>query len=126
VRMALGATTGDIKQMVLKSALAMLVVGLVLGTPAAFWSRRFAAAMIQNLPVTDPRPIAFAVLAMTVVAFVAAYLPARRAARVRPVEGRPRRALRDRRALSRHAGARRDPRPGWAWHLRCQGMVRWT
>jgi putative ABC transport system permease protein len=86
VRMALGATERDVLRLVLKSAFAMVVVGLVLGTPAAFWSKRFAASMIENLPVNDPFPIAFAILTMLTVAILAAYVPARRAARVRPVE----------------------------------------
>jgi ABC-type lipoprotein release transport system permease subunit len=42
--------------------------------------------MIENLPVTSPFPMAFALLAMAAVALVTAYVPARRAARVRPVE----------------------------------------
>jgi ABC-type antimicrobial peptide transport system permease subunit len=64
----------------------MVAVGLALGVPAAFWSTRLAAAMIENLPVASPFPIAFALLTMTAVALVTAYVPARRAARVRPVE----------------------------------------
>ena len=86
VRMALGATARGITWMVLKSALALVAVGLVLATPAVFWSKRLAASMIENLPTSDSLPIAFAVVVMTVVAIAAAYVPARRAARVRPVE----------------------------------------
>jgi ABC-type antimicrobial peptide transport system permease subunit len=56
------------------------------GTPAAFWSARLAAAMIEDLPAESPFPIAFALATMTAVALVTAYVPARRAARVRPVE----------------------------------------
>jgi predicted permease len=86
VRMVLGATERDVMRMVLKGALAMVAVGLALGAPAAFWSTRLAAAMVENLPVASPFPIAFALLTLTAVALVTAYVPARRAARVRPVE----------------------------------------
>lgn len=86
VRMALGATEGDVMRMVLRSALAMVVLGLVLGTPAALWSRHLATTMIPGLPIHNPWPSLSAVLAMTVVALVAAYLPARRAAHVRPID----------------------------------------
>jgi predicted permease len=86
VRMALGATRRSVVRMVVKGAFAWVLVGLVLGTPAAVWSGRFAAAMIESLPINDPFPIAYSILAMTTVAIVAAYVPARRAARVQPVE----------------------------------------
>jgi ABC-type antimicrobial peptide transport system permease subunit len=86
VRMALGATRANVVRVVAGSALAWVLVGLVLGVPAAVWSQRFAAAMIENLPINDPLPVAFSILAMTAVAIVAAYVPARRAARVQPVE----------------------------------------
>jgi ABC-type lipoprotein release transport system permease subunit len=42
--------------------------------------------MIQNLPANGPFPMAFAAVALTAVALAAAFLPARRAARVRPME----------------------------------------
>jgi ABC-type lipoprotein release transport system permease subunit len=50
------------------------------------WGQSFAASLIQNLPVQSDLPIAFGVVAMIAVALVAAYVPARRAARVEPVE----------------------------------------
>jgi len=86
VRMALGATEGTVMRMVLKGGIAMVAGGLILGAPAAFWSTRAAATMIEGLPVGSPFPIAFALLAMTAVGLVTTYVPARRAARVRPVE----------------------------------------
>ena len=86
VRMALGATRANVVRVVARSALTWVLVGLGLGVPAAVWSKRLAAAMIENLPVNDPLPVAFSILAMTAVAILAAYVPARRAARVQPVE----------------------------------------
>jgi ABC-type antimicrobial peptide transport system permease subunit len=86
VRMALGATRANVVRVVAGSALTWVLVGLGLGVPAAVWSKRLAAAMIENLPVNDPLPVAFSILAMTAVAIVAAYVPARRAARVQPVD----------------------------------------
>jgi putative ABC transport system permease protein len=86
VRMALGATQRDVIGMVLKNALALVACGFAIGIPAAFWSKRLAAALIENLPIDKPFPIAFAILGMTVIAIVAASVPARRAARVRLVD----------------------------------------
>ena len=86
IRMALGATQGDVIRMVLGDALAMVVAGLAIGAPLAFWARRFAVSLIEGLPAESTAPIAFGAVAMIAVAIVAAYVPARRAARVDPME----------------------------------------
>jgi predicted permease len=86
VRMALGATGRDVTRMVLKDAFALAVTGLAIGVPIAFWSRRFAAYVLENLSVDTALPVAFAAAGMIAVALVAAYVPARRAARVQPMD----------------------------------------
>jgi predicted permease len=86
VRMALGATRSQITSMVLKTALGLVVGGLVIGAPIAVSSPRFLARLVQNLTVEAPVPLIVAALAMIGVGLLAAYLPARRAARVEPVE----------------------------------------
>jgi hypothetical protein len=64
----------------------MVCVGLAVGIPIVFWSRRFAVNLIEGLTVNPSVPIVFGSLAMLAIALVAAYLPARRAARVDPME----------------------------------------
>jgi predicted permease len=86
IRMALGATRGDVTRMVLRDALAMVLAGLAVGVPIAIWGKRFAASLIADLPVTSAVPVALGAAAMIAVALVAAYVPARRAARVEPME----------------------------------------
>jgi predicted permease len=86
IRMALGATRGDVTRMVLGDALTMVGIGLVIGVPLALWGKRLAASLIQDLPAENAVPIAFGALGMLAVASLAAYLPARRAARVDPME----------------------------------------
>ena len=86
IRMALGATRRDVTRMVLNNALRLVCAGLVLGVPIAFWSQRFAANLIVNLRVEPVFPVAISAATMIVVALVAAYLPARRAARVHPMD----------------------------------------
>jgi putative ABC transport system permease protein len=86
IRMALGATRSDVTRMVLRDALGLLAAGLAIGAPIAFWSKRFAASLIRDLPVDSGMSIAFGALTLIVVALLAAYVPARRAARVDPLE----------------------------------------
>jgi ABC-type antimicrobial peptide transport system permease subunit len=81
----LGATRGDVMGMVLGSAAWLVTAGLLLGAPAAFWSQRAAASLLENLPSGGVVPIGVACAAMVAVAVVAAYVPARRATRVEPV-----------------------------------------
>ena len=86
VRMALGATRGDTTRMVLRDALSMVSAGLAVGMPLAIWGKRFAASLISDLPVTSFVPVALGVAAMIAIALLAAYIPARRAARIDPME----------------------------------------
>ncbi|HLJ14528.1 MAG TPA: ABC transporter permease [Bryobacteraceae bacterium] len=86
IRMALGATPRGVTKMVLGDALGMVCVGLSFGIPIALWGKRFAASFVPDLPVTGAFPMAFGAVTMIVVALLAAYMPARRAARVDPME----------------------------------------
>jgi ABC-type antimicrobial peptide transport system permease subunit len=86
IRMALGATESAMSRMVLGDALRMVCAGLAIGAPMALWGKSFAASLIQDLPAKSGVPIVFGAVAMMAVALVAAYVPARRAARVEPVE----------------------------------------
>ena len=85
IRIALGATEGAMSRMVLREALAMSCGGLIAGLPVAYWSKRFAASLIEGLPVESAFPIIFGSVIMIAVALVAAYVPARRAGRVDPM-----------------------------------------
>ena len=84
--MALGATRRDVTRMVLNSALRLVGAGLALGVPLAIWSPRLAASLIQDMRLETTLPIVYASAAIIGVSLVAAYLPARRAARVHPME----------------------------------------
>jgi len=86
VRMAFGATPGNVTRMVLGDALGMVCAGLILGSPIAYWAKTYAASVILDLPVDNLFPIVFGAVAMIAVALFAAYVPARRASRVDPME----------------------------------------
>lgn len=86
IRMALGATARHMTGMVLADALGMVCAGLAAGVPLALWGARFAASQFPDLPPNSMLPIAAGGVAMMAVAMLAAYIPARRAARVDPLE----------------------------------------
>ncbi len=86
VRLSLGATRAGVIRMVLEDALGMVLAGLAIGIPVALWGRGFAASLIEGLPASAAAPVAVGALAMIAIALPAAYLPARRAARVDPME----------------------------------------
>lgn len=82
--MALGATRGRVIRMVATSAGWLVGLGFLIGAPAAFWTTRLAARIVENLPTSGAVPLAVAAAALLVVAPVAVYVPARRATHVEP------------------------------------------
>ena len=86
IRMALGATRRHVIRMVFQDALGMVLAGLVLGIPLALWGKTLAAVLIRDLPLNSPAPIVFGAAVMIAIALAAAYLPARRAASVDPMD----------------------------------------
>ena len=85
VAISLALLSGRVSRMVATSAGWLVGVGCLLGAPAAFWSTRFAARSVENLPAGGALPIASAAAALIAVAFMAVYVPTRRATRVEPV-----------------------------------------
>jgi predicted permease len=86
IRMALGATPANVNRMIFGEALGMVLAGLALGVPLALWGKSFVAILMHDLPQDSVAPIAFGALGMIAITFMAAYGPARRAARVDPME----------------------------------------
>jgi predicted permease len=85
VRIALGATTGSVIRIVVRQALVLAVLGIAMGGVAAFWATRVVRAMLFEVDVRDPVTFGAGALVLLVVAIGAAWLPARRAARVDPI-----------------------------------------
>jgi ABC-type antimicrobial peptide transport system permease subunit len=86
VRIALGASAGDVVTMVLREALSLAVVGIVVGAAAAVAATRALRGLLYGVQPGDPATLGATAVLLAGVAIAAAYLPARRAASTDPVE----------------------------------------
>jgi predicted permease len=86
LRMALGASRAGVLRMILKQVAVVTVVGLAMGIPAAFAVKRFIRSLLFGVEPADPASLAFACVAILAAALFAAYIPARRAMRVDPMQ----------------------------------------
>jgi len=86
VRMALGARTAEIGWMVLRRSLTVTLAGIFAGVTAAVALTSFMNALLYGVSPLDPVTFVVVIGTLVVVAALAAYLPARRAARVDPLD----------------------------------------
>jgi putative ABC transport system permease protein len=86
VRMALGAQAGRVVRMVIGQGARVLAVGVVLGLVAAALSTRALRSMVFGVGVLDPVTFVAVAGGMVLVGLLAAWVPARRASRVDPME----------------------------------------
>jgi len=90
IRMALGAMARDVSRRVLAEAGLLVALGLVAGGAAAWWLSRYISSQLYEVTPLDAASYAGAAMLLTIVAMLATLLPARRAARIEPMQ-----ALRD-------------------------------
>jgi macrolide transport system ATP-binding/permease protein len=86
IRMALGATRSSVVGMVMRGAFWQIVVGLVLGVPASLYVGYLMKAMLYGVDSYDFTALAGAPLMLVIFAAAAAFIPARRAASVEPMQ----------------------------------------
>ena len=86
VRMALGADGRRVVRLVLRQGIRVAALGAVLGIPLAVGAGRVAAQALYGVRPEDPVTYASVALTLGLVTVAASWLPARRAARVNPVE----------------------------------------
>jgi ABC-type antimicrobial peptide transport system permease subunit len=86
IRMALGAQQQKLTSMFVRHGLLLTGIGVGLGLLAAGVSMRLLSSLLFNVRPVDPLTYAAAAAGMTVTAWLASYIPSRRAATVDPVE----------------------------------------
>ena len=86
VRGAIGATRGQIIKLIMRQGLWKTAVGVVLGLIGSALLSRTMTSLLFDLSATDPRAYVIVSLLVLLVAAVASYLPACRAAKVNPIE----------------------------------------
>jgi predicted permease len=85
VRMALGAQRGSVLSMVLREAGRLVLLGIVIGIPAAMLASRLFSSMLFGLNATDPLSMLLVVIVLLAITLLASYIPARRATKVDPM-----------------------------------------
>ena len=86
VRMALGAQRGAVLKLVLRQGATIVAIGVVLGVASAAMLTRYLQAMLYDLGALDATTFAVVAVAFAVVALAAAYVPARRATAIDPLD----------------------------------------
>ena len=86
IRLALGAAPRQVLAMVLREAVWLSVAGIVVGLTGALFLARLVKSMLYGLQPADPISLISGALLLIAVGLAASWLPARRAARVQPME----------------------------------------
>jgi putative ABC transport system permease protein len=85
IRIALGAAQSSIFRLIVGQAMALVGISVLIGIAGAFAATRLLSSMLFNVGAWDPLTFGSIVVLISVVAFLAAWLPARRASRVNPI-----------------------------------------
>jgi putative ABC transport system permease protein len=88
IRMALGAAPAGVVRLVLSRVTILVVIGIIVGAGVSVWLSRFVATLLSGLQPRDPARLAGAAVTLAAVGALAGWLPAYRASRRRPFQGR--------------------------------------
>ena len=83
--MALGAKPVDVLQLVIRQGMGLTIIGLIVGVAVGSVVTRVLSDMLYGVSTRDPLTFVGAPLLLLVVAFLACYIPARRATRIDPL-----------------------------------------
>jgi ABC-type antimicrobial peptide transport system permease subunit len=85
IRLALGSQTADVLKLVIGQGMRLVVIGIAFGLAMSFALTRLVASLLFEVSATDPVTFAAIASLLMIVAALACYLPARRAAKVDPI-----------------------------------------
>ena len=85
IRLALGASAGDVRRMIIRQGMLLAMIGVVIGLASAFGLARVIATLLYGVTPRDPVVFVAMPIVLTSVALAGVCLPARRAVRVDPV-----------------------------------------
>jgi putative ABC transport system permease protein len=85
IRMALGAQSGDVSRLFIKQGMTLVMVGVGLGLSGAFALTRVMTSLLFAVGAKDPLTFAAVAVLLSLIALLACYIPARRAAHVDPL-----------------------------------------
>jgi putative ABC transport system permease protein len=85
IRMALGAGQNDMLKLVVRQGMLLSGIGVAIGLAASFGLNRVLATLLFGVKVTDPLTYASVAVILISVAFLATYIPARRATKIDPI-----------------------------------------
>jgi len=85
IRVALGASRGQILNMVLGQGLRLAAIGSAVGLVASFWLTKLLSDQLYGVSATDPKTLIGVTMVLMAVALAACWIPARRAMRVDPL-----------------------------------------
>ena len=86
IRMALGACTRDVLRLVIRQGMTLVAVGIAIGIAGSFALTRVLTKFLYQVTATDPATFVAISLLLALIAFLACYVPARRATKVNPLE----------------------------------------
>jgi ABC-type antimicrobial peptide transport system permease subunit len=85
IRLALGASPGELRRMIVRSGMSVAAVGLVVGAAGAAGVSQLLTSLLNGVSPTDPVTFGGVIVMLAAVALLAAWIPARRAASVDPI-----------------------------------------
>jgi ABC-type antimicrobial peptide transport system permease subunit len=85
IRMALGADRATIRNLVVRQGVTLAIIGVLIGTAAAFGLSRLIASFLYGVKSWDPLVFISVPIILTLVAFAATWIPAQRASRLDPM-----------------------------------------
>ena len=85
LRMALGAPRAQVLRLIVREGMTVGAIGIASGLAGALVLSRVLASLVFDVPVRDPVTYLVVAIALTIVAFAACVIPARKASRVDPM-----------------------------------------